>query len=248
MAHTAKKRSGIRGFIVLTLIVAVLGGYLWSQGDLISPMETTSMLVNVSSGEAGFAMVGERGTPPDMAASTDVDTTVAAETAADTAVPAETNSTVATAAEASTDATSTTALTMDEFVAQLAAAGVDVDAVTASMSAEGRSLDNLLAVVNSGRTTVADLAVRLSGQTVVRDTGSTEDSTATAAPTGGAGGSTSLFDLRWDEIGSVAYNLWFILAVTIVVIVVGRPVGWLINRLKRTTAHAYIAACTVVLS
>lgn len=234
MAHTTKKRSGIRGFIVLTFIVAVLGGYLWSQGDLISPMETTSMLINISSGEAGFALVGERGAPPDMVASTDSDTTVAAETAADTsaaaAVPAETNTTVAAA--------STTALTMDEFVTQLAAAGVDVDAVTASMSVEGRSLDNLLAVVNNGRTTVADLAVRLSGQTVVRDTGSTEDSTATAAPTDRAGGSTSLFDLRWDEIGSVAYNLWFILAVTIFVIVVGRPVGWLINRLKRTPARA----------
>jgi hypothetical protein len=51
------------------------------------------------------------------------------------------------------------------------------------MSAEGRSLDNLLAVVNSGRTTVADLALRLSGQTVVRDTGSTED-TAVTVPEG----------------------------------------------------------------
>ncbi len=235
MAHTAKKRSGIRGFIVLTLIVVVLGGYLWSQGDLISPVETTTMLINVSSSDAaGFAMVGERGTPPDTTASTDSDTTVAAETTADTEVQAEASTTVDAAAEASMETTNATALTMDEFVAQLAAAGVDVDAVSASMSAEGRSLDNLLTVVNSGRTTVADLAVRLSGQTVVRDTGSTETSAGTVPE----GGSTSLFDLRWDEIGSVAYNLWFILAVTIFVIVVGRPVGWLINRLKRTPARA----------
>lgn len=231
MAHTAKKRTGIRGFIVLTLIVAVLGGYLWSQGDLISPVETTTMLVNLSSSDdAGFAMVGEREAPPDVAASTESETA-----AAGTDVQAESSTVVETAAETSTESGSTTGLTMDEFVAQLAAAGVDVDAVSASMSAEGRSLDNLLAVVNSGRTTVADLAVRLSGQTVTRDTGSTED---TAAPGSGDAISTSLFDLRWDEIGSVAYNLWFILAVTILVIIVGRPVGWLINRIKRTPARA----------
>ncbi|MBK9747793.1 MAG: hypothetical protein IPO91_13560 [Chloroflexi bacterium] len=239
MAHTAKKRSGIRGFIVLTLIVAVLGGYLWSQGDLISPVETTSLLINVSSSDAGFAMVGERGAPPDTTVSDTA--TTAAETTADTSVDAEVQAETTTTDAADVSITSETAttgtLTMDEFVAQLAAAGVDVDAVTASMSAEGRSLDNLLAVVNSGRTTVADLALRLSGQTVVRDTGSTED-TAVTVPEGGEAGSTSLFDLRWDEIGSVAYNLWFILAVTIVVIVVGRPIGWVINRLKRTPARA----------
>lgn len=234
MAHTAKKRSGIRGFIVLTLIVAVLGGYLWSQGDLISPVETTSLLINVSSSDAGFAMVGERGAPPDMTVS---DTATTADTSADAEVQAETTTTDAAEVSITSETATTGTLTMDEFVAQLAAAGVDVDAVTTSMSAEGHSLDNLLAVVNSGRTTVADLAVRLSGQTVVRDTGSTED-TALTVPEGGDAGSTSLFDLRWDEIGSVAYNLWFILAVTIVVIVVGRPVGWLINRLKRTPARA----------
>ena len=234
MAHTAKKRSGIRGFIVLTLIVAVLGGALWSQGDLISPVETTSLLINVSSSNAGFAMVGERGAPPDTTVS---DTATTADTSVDAEVQAETTTTDAAEVSSTSETATTGTLTMDEFVAQLAAAGVDVDAVTTSMSAEGRSLDNLLAVVNSGRTTVADLAVRLSGQTVVRDTGSTED-TAVTVPEGGDAGSTSLFDLRWDEIGSVAYNLWFILAVTILVIVVGRPVGWVINRLKRTPARA----------
>ncbi len=235
MARSTQKRSGIRGFVILTLIVALLGGYLWSQGDLISPVQSTTLLVSVSSGDSGFAMVGERGTLPDASAETTVDTgavasdSTAIETAAEAAPVAET-------VAQDTTTTEVTTLTMDEFVAQLAAAGVDVDTVSATMSAEGRSLDNLLAVVNSGRTTVADLATRLSGQTTQLDTGSTESTEETPSAPAEDGGSTSLLDFRWEELGSVAYNLWFMLAITIFVIVLGRPIGWLINRLKRTPA------------
>ncbi len=231
MAHTAKKRSGFRGFLILAVITILLGGYLWSQGDLISPVQSTTMLVSLSSaGDSGFAMVGERGAPPDAAAAATVATAAGASNSESVAVEA------APVAETVTQASTTTTLTLDEFIAQLAAAGVDVDAVSATMSTEGRSLDNLLAVVNSGRTTVADLATRLSGQTTQIDTGSTESTEETPSAPAEDGGSTSLLDFRWEELGSVAYNLWFMLASTIFVIVLGRPIGWLINRFKRTPA------------
>ncbi|MBL8133279.1 MAG: hypothetical protein JNL42_15565, partial [Anaerolineae bacterium] len=127
---------------------------------------------------------------------------------------------VTTAAETTT-VTAAGAMTLDELTAQLAAAGVDVETVSAEMSAEGRSLENLLSVVNSGRVTVADLAARLNGETT------------TEAQMPPSESSTLLLDLRWDELGSVAYNLWVMLAATLAVIVLARPAGWLGSRVKR---------------
>lgn len=78
---------------------------------------------------------------------------------------------------------------------------------------------NLLAVVNSGRVTVAELAARLKGVPA--------ENTAPSAASAPAEG---LLAIRWEELGSVAYDLWFILAVTVAVIVVARPIGWLVKR------------------
>ncbi|MCA9914629.1 MAG: hypothetical protein KC496_14855 [Anaerolineae bacterium] len=43
------------------------------------------------------------------------------------------------------------------------------------------------------------------------------------------------FAFSWDDFGTVLYNLWFMALLTIVVIIVARPVGWLIKRYKQTT-------------
>lgn len=197
MARSEKSRHSRRSFFILVVVVVLSGVLLWSQGDLRSPLQSTAMLIGLSAGEDGFAMVGEERRPPDMTART---------------TSAETNS--------AAPETASGTMTLETLTAELAAAGVDMEALSATMAAEGRSLENLLSVVNSGRVTVAELAARLNG-----------DSTTIAAPP--AEGSAALLDIRWEELGSVAYNLWFMLAATVIVIVIARPVGWLVNRLKR---------------
>ncbi|MCC7208431.1 MAG: hypothetical protein IT323_14075, partial [Anaerolineae bacterium] len=185
------------------------------QGNLISPLQNTALLINVASGGQSFSMVGD-------------DRALAAPADADEAVSADAS--VSGLPSATTASVSQGTMTLETLTAELAAAGVDVDAVSAKLTAEGRSLDNILAVVNSGRTTVADLAARL--QTTTADTSGT--SAATAAETGPSEpASAGLLDIQWGELGSVAYDLWFMLAVTVVVIVVARPIGWLVNRVKR---------------
>ncbi|MCA9904444.1 MAG: hypothetical protein KC547_11355 [Anaerolineae bacterium] len=201
-----KSSHNFRKFLVLVAIVLALGLVLQQQGNLISPLQSTAMLMNLSSGEAGVVPVREEPASVEDAAST-------------------TDSTAQTSAD-STVAMTTSTLTLEEFTAELAAAGVDVDAVSASMSAEGRSLDNLLSVVNSGRVTVAELAARLNGESA-----STE--TPESAPTAST---TSLFDIHWEDFGSVLYDLWVILAMTVIVIILARPAGWLTNRLRRATS------------
>ncbi len=216
-----RPRRRFLGFAVLVVLVITSGVILASQGDLISPIQSTTMLISMSSGEDGFAMVGDRPSPPDSA-----ETITSAAEQPDASV-ADTSAAVDESAV--TETTSEGTMTLEQFTAELAAAGVDVESVSATMSAEGRSLENLLAVVNSGRTTVADLAVRLSGAT----TDATSTSAEGAQPLSGES-STSLIDFRWDEIGSVAYNLWVMLAATVAVIVIARPAGWLVNRIKRS--------------
>jgi hypothetical protein len=206
-------RQGRLAFAILVAIVIVSGALLWTQGDLISPLQSTTLLIELSSGETGFAMVGEEGTRPDPPTTSSEQSTTESTTTAvepDEASPAE-------------------QMTLEAFTAELAAAGVDVEAVTANMTAEGRSLENLLAVVNSGRVSVADLAARLQGETNSAPTSESEGT----LPSGE--GSSELLNLRWDELGSVAYDLWVILATTVLLIVVSRPVGWVVNRLKSVT-------------
>jgi hypothetical protein len=220
------KRSGVRGFVILVAIVVISGAFLWSQGDLINPMQSTAMLISMSSGEAGFAMVSEDA-PAARSAET---TTVTAENTAVTETSTSESASAETAVETSTSETvaaTTGTMTLDEFTTELAANGVNVEAVSATMSEGGRSLENLLTVVNSGRVTVADLATRLKGETNTEITPASEE-----------GISTQLLDLRWDELGSVAYDLWFMLAITAVVIILARPAGWLVNRIKRAQATA----------
>ncbi|MBE2268035.1 MAG: hypothetical protein IAE80_07360 [Anaerolinea sp.] len=208
MTHQAKKqRRHLIGFLMLVALVVTGGAILWTQGDLTSPLQSTTLLLNLSSSDAGFSMVGEEGTRPEPPDTTVSEVTVAAPAAAGS-------------------------ITLDEFTAALAAEGVDVEAISAQMSAGGRGLENLLAVVNSGRTTVAELAARFKGD-IVTDTGDSGESVSAEMSDGG---STGLLDIRWDEFGSVAYDLWFLLAVTAAVIVFARPVGWLVKRVKRTPA------------
>ncbi|HEX2908874.1 MAG TPA: hypothetical protein VHO69_18525 [Phototrophicaceae bacterium] len=217
MARSEKNKRNRRAFFILVLVVIVGGGWLWSQGELRNPLQSTAMLIGQSSGEAGFAMVGERPAPGEMVASSETTANTDASSAAETVSVAE-----PAAVEAAASSTGT--MTLETLTAELAAAGVDIESVSATMAAEGRSLENLLSVVNSGRVTVAELASRLNGET-------TSETTAAAQPP--AASSTALLDIRWEELDSVAYNLWFMLAATVVVIVVSRPVGWLVNRIKR---------------
>ncbi len=220
MARAEKRpRRSLRGFLILVALVVISGAILWSQGDLISPVQSTAMVISMSSGEDGFAMISDRSALPGSA-ETVAETAADAHAEVSTETSVETSSTAAEQPEAAAVTTGT--MTLETFTAELATAGVDVEAVSASMSAEGRSLENLLAVVNSGRTTVADLAARLSG-----------DSAQPPSETESETESTSLLDFRWEELGSVAYNLWVILAATAAVIVIARPAGWVVNRMKR---------------
>ncbi|MBK8026650.1 MAG: hypothetical protein IPK19_36010 [Chloroflexi bacterium] len=225
MARLERKNTNeLRGFIILVAIVILSGAVLCSRGDLISPVQSTTLVLSMSSGEPGFAMA-EDGALPDREAA-DASTSAAAAEAS--AVEASASESANGAVEASSaqpaEETTTGTMTLEDFTTALAAAGVDVEQVSTDMTAEGRSLDNLLVVVNSGRVTVEDLAARLKG-----DAPSGTEPPANVAE----GGSTSLFDFRWEELGSVAYNLWFMLAATVFIIVIGRPAGWLVNRIKR---------------
>lgn len=203
-SRASKRLTALRSFALLVIIVAVMGGTLWWQGDLISPVENTRLLVNVSSDGNGFAMVGEAEAARDSAPEP---STIVETTAPETTIVEETP-VVAT-------------MTMEEFVAALTAEGVDMDAVNATMTEGGRSLDNLLAVVNSGRVTVTDLALRLKGEAPT----SINPVSAETAP--------SRYAIHWEELGSVVYDLWVMLAVTAALIVVARPVGWLVKRVKQ---------------
>ena len=218
MARTQhNRRHNLRGFLILVAVVVIGGVILWSQGELINPLESTELLLNVSAGTSGFVMVGGEQAQPD---------TSAVSSQSGTSTSAENPTKVETVENPSGDqAAATEPMTLETFTAQLAAAGVDVDAVSADMKAQGRSLDNLLVVVNSGRVTVADLATRLKGES--------NNAPQPAAESGDRAISTGLLDIHWDELGSVAYDVWYMLAVTVVVIIIARPVGWLVNHLKR---------------
>lgn len=220
-------RRGLRGFILLIAVVVISGAFLYAQGDLQSPLQSTTLLLSMASGEEGFAMAGERPALPDSEAGTtgesaaEVDSAAVAAAAEDAA---QTTGVAMTAMQTAAGGAASSGMTLEQLTAELAAAGVDVEAVSAEMSAGGRSLENLLSVVNSGRVTVADLAARLNGETT------------TEAQMPPSESSTSLLDLRWDELGSIAYNLWVMLAATLAVIVLGRPVGWLVSRVRRVPA------------
>ncbi len=205
-------RHNLRAFIILVAVVIVGGLILWSQGDLINPLEGTLMLIDTSSGRGAIAEETEN-SPVGAAASAPERAAVAepvSEPTADHAV------------------VTTGTMTLEALTAELATAGVDVEAVSATMKAQGRSLESLLSVVNSGRVTVAELATRLKVE-------SAGDSQAPAAED-----SSELQDIQWDEFGSVVYNLWFILAVTAAIIVIARPAGWLVKQIKRRSRHPVV--------
>lgn len=46
------------------------------------------------------------------------------------------------------------------------------------------------------------------------------------------GGSMNFWNIQWQDIGSVFYNIWLMLAATVAVIVIARPIGWLMKRFK----------------
>jgi len=220
---TTNKRHRIRGFLILVAIIVIGGFALQHSGDLATPLQSTLMMINLASGDEGFAMVGEGVMPPDGAEVAAVDGSDTTTSAGQDEAVAQMASSDSAPIDAASEETATGTVTLEALTAELAAAGVDVEALAATMTEEGRSLGDLLAVVNSGRTTVADLAARLSGD------GTSEATDETAPP---PGEDTGLLDIRWDEFGSVVYDLWLFLAVTAVVIVVARPVGWLVNRTK----------------
>ena len=215
MARSQQTRRNRRGFLILVAVVLVGGLILSSHGDLTNPLETTLLQLNLSSQGDGFTMIG--GGPPSSVPSGASSESNSAANGVSASEPA--------AVPASTGGT----MTLATLTAELAATGVDVSAVAASMSAEGRSLDNLVNVVNSGRVTVAELATRLKGETA----GAGEAQEPSSEGATGRGQSAGLLDVRWDAIGSVAYDLWFILAVTAAVITIRYSIDWLISRFKR---------------
>ncbi len=49
------------------------------------------------------------------------------------------------------------------------------------------------------------------------------------------------FNFSWDTFGGVLYNLWLIMALTVVVIVFARPIGWLIKQFKQPALRRVVA-------
>lgn len=206
MARTRKKHN-TRNFVILIAIVLIIGVILWMQGDLINPVQNTASLMNTSPEDGGFAMVGDQQTSPEHSESASVTD----------------NGNEASTGTGNTVVVTNTAgqMSKETLIAELTAAGVDVNSVTANLNAQGKSLDNLLVVVNSGRVTVDELAMRLNGETP-NDTQSPSRE-----------GRNPLLDLHWEEFGGVVFDLWFILVVTILVIILARPVGWLVKQIKQ---------------
>jgi hypothetical protein len=244
---TPNKRRGIRSFILLLVVVLIGAAALQQSGYLETPLQSALMIVNLASGSDNFAMAGEdRLPPPNMSATTtdtDADSDDVAEASVQTASTDDDSDDVAEAsvqtASTSSISTSTQAttgtLTLDAFTAELAAAGVDVNTLSATLAEQGRSFDDMLAVVNSGRISVADLAARLNAESSGTATTTTATTTTDAPPErdGDEAGSAGLLSsIRWDEFGSVLYDLWFFLAVTAAVIVIARPIGWLVNHFR----------------
>ncbi|MCA9886007.1 MAG: hypothetical protein KC708_23690 [Anaerolineae bacterium] len=60
----------------------------------------------------------------------------------------------------------------------------------------------------------------------------------------GSNNSLSLSDIQWDDIGSVFYNLWLMLAATVLVIIIARPIGWLVKQVRSRTNTAAQAVTT----
>lgn len=135
-----KNQYGIRTFIILLVVVIAGGVFLWTQGSLTAPLETTSMILSTSQGsEDGFAMA-----PP-----------------------------------------------------------------------EG----------DKGFTMVAP-----EGETNQTSTGIENGRPERHADDGDA---SSLIDFKWSAFSDVLYNLWVMLVATVFVVVIAKPTGWIVKRIKQ---------------
>ena len=215
MTPRRKNKANTRSFLILVASIVIIGGYLWSQGELISPLKNTNLIMSLSAQDDGFRAVGDA--PAQPAAQAESAEPVSAE---------ETNTTAETVQEDTEEEPVIEQMTMEDLLAELVAQGVDIEAVTAEFEAEGRSLENLLPVVNSGRVSVEELAIRLRGETPDYGQPPVEED------------HSILSDIHWEELGSVIYDFWIILVVTLLVIVFGRPFGWLMKQLKQTPKPA----------
>jgi hypothetical protein len=45
-------------------------------------------------------------------------------------------------------------------------------------------------------------------------------------------GSGLLAEIRWDEVGNVFYDVWYIAAATALVYLIGRPIGWFFKQIR----------------
>lgn len=46
------------------------------------------------------------------------------------------------------------------------------------------------------------------------------------------GGTMEFWNIQWDSIGNVFYNLWVMLTTTVIMIVIARPIGYLVKHIK----------------
>lgn len=145
MAQRSKKRPGLRGFIVLMLIVFIGGIALKANGLLVSPFEFSALVLNehVQEEPTGFTMV-----------------------------------------------------TLDTESSDASEPSADATAVTEQRPRpEGLAEDGVMPAMSY---TLADY-----------------------------------FSFSWDEIGEVFYNLWVMMALTVMVIIVGRPIGWIVKHFQK---------------
>ena len=199
-----------RDFFIFTAAVIISGLLLWSQGYLISPFEGTLLLLNTAADANSLAEETDSSTADSGTISPTERGAVSQPAVEPTAAHGEVPGT----------------MTLEALSTELTAAGVDVEALSADLTTQGRSLETLLTVVNTGRVTVAELATRL----IADSAATTEDQPAEV--------NSELESIQWDEFGSIVYDLWLMLAATIVVIVIARPAGWLAHALKRRTKRS----------
>lgn len=104
---------------------------------------------------------------------------------------------------------------------------VDLDALsTETTSTDGVSEDLVTETDTAGTEVIDSEAVDFSEPPARGEMGDKPQESYTLA---------DYFDFSWDDIGSVVYNAWMMLALTVAVIVIARPIGWVVKTAKRVT-------------
>lgn len=81
-----------------------------------------------------------------------------------------------------------------------------------------------------------DNPFRIFTQTQGRGEGSAQERPEGQTPTTGefqGRGSEESVSINWSSIGGVLFNLWYLAATTAIIVIIQRPLGYLITRIRR---------------